>query len=241
MNTNAILLAGGTGSRLGGLIPKQYREIGGKPMIYYSLRFLMEHDEIDTVRIVADESWHAFILNSIDRTEWKKKFAGFSKPGENRQISIRNALEDMQKEIAVETDKSICVLIHDAARPFLSGELLDRLLAAIDGNDGVLPVLPMKDTVYYSEDGKCVSGLLDRSKVLAGQAPELFDYTKYREANNSLSLDEMLQINGSTEPAVKAGMKIAFIEGDEQNFKVTTESDMIRAKEVLKDLAYGNE
>ena len=66
MNTNAILLAGGTGSRLGGLIPKQYKEIDGKPMIYYSLRVLMEHDEIDTVRIVADESWHAFILNSID-------------------------------------------------------------------------------------------------------------------------------------------------------------------------------
>lgn len=241
MNTNAILLAGGTGSRLGGSIPKQYREIGGKPMIYYSLRVLMEHVGIETVRIVADESWHAFILNSIDKTEWKKKFAGFSKPGENRQISIRNALEDMQKELTAETDKNAGILIHDAARPFVSNEFLDRLLVAIDGNDGVLPVIPMKDTVYYSEDGKCVSSLLDRSKVLAGQAPELFNYVKYWEANNALSLDEILQIKGSTEPAVKAGMKIAFIEGDEQNFKVTTEADWIRAKENLENVSHSNE
>ncbi|MDD6194185.1 MAG: IspD/TarI family cytidylyltransferase [Lachnospiraceae bacterium] len=238
MNTNAILLAGGIGSRLGGLIPKQYREIGGKPMIYYSLRVLMEHVGIETVRIVADESWHAFIQNCINTPEWQKKFSGFSKPGENRQISIRNALEDMQKKLAVKTDNNVSVLIHDAARPFLSGELLDRLLAAIDGNDGVLPVLPMKDTVYYSEDGKYASSLLDRSKVLAGQAPELFDYAKYWEANNSLSLDEMLQINGSTEPAVKAGMKISFIAGDEQNYKVTTEADWIRAKEVLEKRSF---
>ena len=240
MNTNAILLAGGTGSRLGGSIPKQYREIGGKPMIYYSLQVLMEHVGIETVRIVADESWHVFILDSIDNAEWKKKFSGFSKPGENRQISIRNALEDMKKELTAETDKNAGVLIHDAARPFLSCELLDRLMAAIDGNDGVLPVLPMKDTVYYSEDGKCVSSLLNRSKVLAGQAPELFNYAKYWEANNCLSLDEMLQINGSTEPAVKAGMKIAFVEGDEQNFKVTTEADWLRAKEVIEKSTSGN-
>lgn len=234
MNTNAILLAGGTGSRLGGSIPKQYMKIDGKPMIYYTLQVLMEHVGIETVRIVADESWHTFILDCIDRPEWKKKLSGFSKPGENRQISIRNALEDMQTELTTENGKNVSVLIHDAARPFLSGELLDRLMAAIDGNEGVLPVLSMKDTVYYSEDGKCVSSLLDRSKVLAGQAPELFDFTKYLEANNSLSMDEILQMNGSTEPAIKAGMKIAFIEGDEQNFKVTTKADWIRAKAILE-------
>ena len=234
MNTNAILLSGGIGRRAGGAIPKQYMEVGGKPMIYYSMKVLMEHTGIETVRIVADESWQAFILNCIDKPEWKKKLSGFSKPGENRQISIRNALEDMQNEFVAEIDKNVSVLIHDAARPFLPAELIDRLIASIEGNDGVLPVLPMKDTVYYSDDGKCVSSLLDRSKVWGGQAPELFVYAKYLEANISLSMDEILQISGSTEPAVKAGMKIAFIDGDEHNFKVTTQRDLIRAKEGLE-------
>ena len=71
------------------------------------------------------------------------------------------------------------VFIHDAARPNLTSEMITSYLGAMEGHDGVLPVFSMKDTVYYSEDGKQVDKLLDRSKIYAGQAPEVFDFAKY--------------------------------------------------------------
>ena len=94
--------------------------------------------------------------------------------------------------------------------------------------DGVMPVLPMKDTVYFSESGDSVDRLLDRSRIYAGQAPEVYRLRKYIEANERLLPDEILKINGSTEPAVLAGLKVAMIPGDENNYKITTKEDLKR-------------
>lgn len=107
-------------------------------------------------------------------------------------------------------------------------------LKAAKGHDGALPVLPMKDTVYLSENGKMVSSLLDRGKIYAGQAPEAFVFGKYYEANRALLPDKILEINGSTEPAVMAGMDIAMIPGDERNFKITTAADLERFREIVQ-------
>ena len=85
----------------------------------------------------------------------------------------------------------------------------------------------MKDTVYYSDKkAQKVDKLLDRSRVWAGQAPEVFDFDKYFNANARLSYDEMLHIHGSSEAAIMASMNIAMIPGDEENFKITTNIDL---------------
>ena len=104
----------------------------------------------------------------------------------------------------------------------------------LEHHDGVLPVLPMRDTVYFSEDGKCISQLVDRSKIYAGQAPEAFKLGKYLEANESLIPEKIFAINGSTEPAIMAGMDVAMIDGDEKNFKITTKADLEKFKEYMK-------
>lgn len=211
----ALILSGGTGSRLGASLPKQYIEAGGKPVISYCLETLAGHRSIDAIQIVADEKWHDVIA-------LPKKFHGFSEPGENRQLSILNGLTDIRR-YAVGDD---LVLIHDAARPMLSAAQISDILQAAEGHDGVMPVLPMKDTVYFSEDGKGVSKLLDRSKIFAGQAPEAFRLEPYYQANMALIPDDILRINGSTEPAIMAGLDIAMIPGDEANFKITTQEDL---------------
>ena len=126
------------------------------------------------------------------------------------------------------------VIIHDAARPCLTKNFLQECICAAEGHDGVLPVLSMKDTVYYSDDGMHVDKLLKRSKVLAGQAPEAFRFGKYLEANRTLLPEQILQINGSTEPAVLAGMDIVTIPGDERNYKVTTQEDLKRFREEME-------
>lgn len=227
----AIILAGGTGTRIGGEIPKQYLEVGGKPVIRYCLETCFGSEEIDTVHIVADPHWREFIEAHLPEAEGSRhKWKGFSEPGETRQLSIWNALSD----IAGYADPEDIVFIHDAARPLLSDDLLHRCIQSVEGHDGVLPVLPMKDTVYYSEDGRSVSRLLKRSSIYAGQAPEVFVYGKYYEANRALFPEKIKDINGSTEPAVMAGMDMVMIHGEENNFKITTQADLEKFQRITE-------
>lgn len=223
----ALILSGGIGSRLKADIPKQYIELASKPIISYCLESFENCESIDAIQIVADEKWHTRIpVNGLT------KLKGFSKPGGMRQLSILNGLEDIR---AYANDEDI-VIVHDAVRPLVSEKLLEEIIGAAQIHDGAMPVLPMKDTVYYSEDGIAVSSLLDRKSVYAGQAPESFVFAKYYEANRSLSQDELLKINGSTEPAILAGMDIAMIPGEESNFKITTRADLERFRDIIEKI-----
>ena len=93
----------------------------------------------------------------------------------------------------------------------------------------------MKDTVYASQDGRSIQALLNRNEIYAGQAPEVFCLGSYYEANISLLPDQILKINGSTEPAVLAGLDITMIPGDEKNFKITTKEDLARFIRIVKE------
>ena len=193
----ALLLSGGTGTRMGTDIPKQYIEAGGRRICSYCMETLFAHPEIDAVQIVADPGWQETIAlcgrQLSDGRLWDAKFCGFSLPGENRQLSIFHGLKDMKKYAKDEA----LVLVHDAARPLLSPEQVTVCLKGAANHDGAMPVLPMKDTVYYSRDGQTVGKLLERSTIYAGQAPEVFVLGRYYEANRRLLPDDILRINGA--------------------------------------------
>lgn len=215
----AIILSGGIGSRLGLDMPKQYYEVNKKPIIRYVIETMEQCEAVDGFLIVAAEEWQEYVREQISVPE---KFLGYALPGENRQLSIYNglcALRGISKEEDV-------VLIQDAARPNTSMKLIEQCLDLKNDVDGAMPVLPMKDTVYLSEDGVQVSALLERKKVFAGQAPESFRFGKYLAANEALLPEKILKINGSTEPAILAGMHIEMIPGDERNYKITTDVDL---------------
>lgn len=226
----ALILSGGTGARLGAKIPKQYIKIEGKPIISYCIETLSKHPQIDAMQIVADKSWYKEIEKWLEAADCQRKFRGFSKPGKNRQLSIYHALEDI-KAYTTDTDY---IFIHDAARPLLSKRQISNCLDAAVLCDGVMPVLPMKDTVYHSINGKKVEALLNRKEIYAGQAPEVFQYGKYYAANRCLLPDKILTINGSTEPAILYGMDIMMIPGEEANFKITTKEDLKRFQKMVE-------
>lgn len=214
----AVILAGGLGLRLGESLPKQYIEVKGRPVISYCLDIFENHSEVDAVWIVAEESWRDFIL------KWTgAKFKGFSMPGRNRQLSIYNALTDISR-FAEEKD---LVIVHDGVRPLVSSEQISGCINACKTHEGAVPMLPMKDTVYMGEGGR-ITSLLAREKIFAGQAPEAFRLGAYCEANRRLLPEKILSINGSAEPAVLAGMDVAMVPGDENNFKITTKADLER-------------
>lgn len=220
-----ILLSGGTGERAGFDLPKQYMMAGDKMVISYCIETLEASEDIEAYIIVSDPSWQDELKKVIGDSN---KFEGFANPGNNRQLSIYNGLKTLE-DIA---DEDTIVMIHDAARPMLTVADIKTYVEACCGHDGVLPVLPMKDTLYYSESGLEVSGLLDRSKIYAGQAPEFFSFDKYLDANESIFMD-LYKINGSTEPAIMAGMDICMVPGNEMNFKITTKADFERFVDIV--------
>ena len=225
-----ILLSGGIGTRLGASCSKQYIEVNGKSIIEYTLECIKAWETMDSLIIVANEQWHDYLNKTVSRVlAGKIRFLGFAEPGKNRQLSILNAMKAIENNMAPDA----VVMIHDAVRPLLSSELINRCNDVIDQGEGVMPYLPVKDTIYLKDENNKLCGMIQRDSLAAGQTPEFFDYWKYLEANEALSEEEILTINGSSEPAVLSKMNITLVPGDEGNFKITTPADLERFTAII--------
>lgn len=218
----AIILSGGVGSRMGLNMPKQYLDVCGKPVIEYSLQTILLHKSINMAIIGVADEWLEFVKSSVAKIGAEIPVF-FSKPGELRQGTIINALTVAKQHGASASDM---VLIHDAARPLLTAELINDCLNACKNADAVLPVIPVKDTTYLSNDGVHIDSLLERKTLWNGQAPEAFKFGSYYEANVRLTEEELNKITGSTEVSYRAGLKCILIPGDTNNFKITTPEDL---------------
>jgi len=225
----AIILSGGVGSRMGANIPKQYIEINGKPIISYCLQTFLNVQTVDGIIIGVAEEWKSYVEEIIKTLKPQKKIF-YAEPGETRQYSIFNALKVVY-DIGGRDDD--LVIIHDAARPLVSENLIQCCFDGCQEADGVLPVIPVKDTIYQSVDKTHITSLMNRSELFAGQAPEAFRFGKYLKLHQEMSREELLKINGSTEIAYKGGLNIKLIPGDEMNFKITTPEDLSNFESII--------
>ena len=221
----AVILSGGIGTRMrSDGFPKQYLEVRGKPILFYALESFEACELVDKIIIVANEQWTSQI------SDWAKqygitKLAAFAEPGRTRQHSLLNGLLACSQFGM--TDEDI-VLIHDAVRPLVSPELIRACVENLGEHDAVLPVVPIKDALYYSEDGLNISAAVDRSKLFCGQSPETFRLPQYLKLNQDTPDEELALIRGSSELAFKNGLDVHMIVGEETNFKLTTPDDMLR-------------
>ena len=126
------------------------------------------------------------------------------------------------------------VIIHDAVRPSVSASLIQRCIEALDGVDGVMPALQMKDTVYKSFDGDYIGVPLSRDELFAGQAPEAFIFGKYYLAYQNMTENELSKIRGSSELAVLSNLRVRMIDGEESNYKITTPLDLERFRQQVE-------
>lgn len=225
----AIILSGGVGSRMGLSLPKQYVIVNDKPVINYSLKTFLDNEMTDAIVIGVADEWRDFVQKHLAKLNPVKPVY-FAKSGETRQCSIYNALRVVKENSYGDND---IVLIHDAARPLVSHELINRCYVGCKTTDGIMPVIPIKDTIYLSEDGKHIQSLLNRSHLWCGQAPEAFRLGKYLKIHNEMSREELFKINGSTEIAFKSGLDCQMIEGDPMNFKITTPEDLSNFEAII--------
>ena len=224
----AVILSGGVGARMGNPnLPKQYMMAQGKPVLVYTLERFQACPEVDSIIVVANAEWEQDIL------DWVKqygitKFSKRAEPGATRQESLRNGLLACESQ-----SQEDLALVHDAARPLVSVELISKCVEAMPGYDAVLPVLEIRDTVYQSVDGKNVTALADRSTLFCGQSPETFNLQKYLQLNLQATQQELEATRGGCEMAFRNGMKVGILMGEDWNFKLTTPADMDRMMSFL--------
>ena len=250
----AVILSGGSGSRMkGGNIPKQYIEVGGKSIICYCLETFQAHPMIDAIVIVADEKYQEMLDEWMEKGRISK-FADYAPSGRTRQHSIYSGITVAHEviewyEIPTEIggyvrvgvkeeteDAEDIVIIHDAARPCVSEQIITDCINGAIECGGAMPVITVKDTVYQSIDGKTIGGLLNRDELFAGQAPEAFKLDPYLAIHDAMSDEELAEVRGSSEIAYKHGMKIKLVKGEEANFKITTKEDLDKFRAQIKSV-----
>ncbi len=225
----AIILAGGSGTRMGNAgAPKQYLGLCGQPVFSHCLKTFDDHSEISAIVCVAAEMWRPMILEWAEKLG-VKKLAGFADPGQTRQHSIFSAL----KEIKRRTPGEAYIILHDAARPLLTADVITRVLSGARDADGAMPYITVKDTVYRSTSGEYIESLLPRSELFSGQTPESFHFGKYYDVHDAAGDEKLGRMNGSSEIAFLGGMRIRLVEGSERNIKITTPEDLKTAEALL--------
>ena len=224
-NYYALIPAAGFGSRMGGETPKQYLSVLGRPLIHYAVATLCRHAMISRVYVVLapeDPLWASY-----DSTA----FAGELKPlycgGAERFESVRNGLDAIRDEVGSDD----WVLVHDAARPGLSGELLDRLIGEV-GDDpfGGLLAVPVADTLKRADADNRVLRTESRDKLWQAQTPQMFRYGLLRRA---LSLLDGAVVTDEAQAVELLGFQARLVAGDMTNFKVTYPQDIKLAELIL--------
>ena len=228
MNT-AVILAGGIGSRMGLDCPKQFLMVQDKPIISYCLDIFQKHGEIDNIVVVVSPQWQEFV-EEYTQKYGVDKIRGYAPAGESLQHSIYNAF----KRIAESCPDTDIVIIHDAARPLVSDEIISECIKGAKEHDGAMPVITVKDTLYQSKDGEVINCLLKRSELFAGQAPESFKFKRYYQIHNEVTDEEIGMTAGSSEIAYRHGMDIRMVKGSERNLKITTIEDLETFETILK-------
>ena len=214
MSVWALLVAAGAGERLGEERPKAFVKLGELPLLAEPLRRLDESEWVDAIVVAVPEDWEEPAILLAEELSASKVVAAVH-GGETRAESVRAALAEVPEDALV-------VLVHDAARPLLTEDVLERVLAPLsEGWDGVVPGLPVVDTVK-TVSGEAVTGTLSREKLIAVQTPQAFVASKLRAAYAG-------DLAGATDCAslVEAcGGRVKWVEGDPRLLKVTTKADL---------------
>ncbi len=215
MTVTALIVAAGSGQRLGGGVPKQFRTIAGKPVLRWAVERLSGHSAVGSVRVVVGEGQQSFATAALAGLEVGELITG----GAERSDSVRAGLQAIHGE---------AVLVHDAARPFCPPLVVDRLLAALEFFDGAAPVLGVGDTLARA--GSELEDTVERSGLVRVQTPQAFRLDSLRTAYGRWSgpapTDETTVVRA-------AGMRVAAVEGDSLLDKLTTASDWQRAESWL--------
>ncbi len=216
-----LVLAGGSGVRFGTDRPKQYLPLAGRPVLRHSIEAFLRHPAVRAVRVMIREEDRALYDAATAGLDLLPPAIG----GAMRQDSARRGLESL-------SDLSPArVLIHDAARPLVDAGVIDRALGALESFAGAVPCIPLADTLKRgTAPGAAVGSTVDRAGLWRAQTPQAFRFSDILAAHRA---HQGAALTDDAAVAERAGLKVALVEGAEDNIKITTQDDIARAERLL--------
>jgi 2-C-methyl-D-erythritol 4-phosphate cytidylyltransferase/2-C-methyl-D-erythritol 2,4-cyclodiphosphate synthase len=216
--TAAILVAAGRGLRAGSGGPKQYRSIGGQTVIFRAMEPFCRHPQIFAVQPVLNPADTAVFNDAVRALQYETPAKG----GATRQASVHAGLE------ALASQKPDVVLIHDAARPFVSAALITRAIDAAGRTGAAVPAIPVTDTIKLIGESGDVEATPERARLRIAQTPQAFRFDAILEAHRRAAREARNDFTDDAALAEWAGLTVTTFEGDPANMKLTTPEDFIR-------------
>ena len=221
MVKSAIITAAGSGRRFGEA--KQFKKLHGKPLYQYSLDTFIKSRLFDEIILVIPNSKQEKVQKEIKR-KYSSQVSLVS-GGPDRQDSVKNAIQNSNPNIDL-------VVIHDAARPFITITLIEKCISACETSDGAIIAMQPHDTIKFSKDN-IVEKTIDRSNIWMAQTPQAFNKHTILEAYSFSNFDDLI-VTDESSLMEKLGYKIMIVPGTGKNFKITTFDDWERAEAELQ-------
>ena len=225
----AICLAGGTGSRMGAKKPKQFLTAGGKPIIVHTLSVFEECAQIDGIVVVCVPDWCEYCRKLLEKYGFTKVISVVP-GGETRAESSAAGVAEVEAFLEVrgvtgEKRKRHTVLIHDAARPFITGKIVRDNIKAAKKESACETVIPVTDTVVAGADG-FAEKIVPRQGLFRAQTPQSFRLDVISDAFAKYDPERDGQVTDDAEVVLRAGGKVVFVEGSVKNVKITSPEDL---------------
>ena len=232
--TYGVILAGGIGSRMGGDKPKQYLTVKDKPIIIYTIEKFLVVPEFEKVIVLCPKQWVEHTKNLIEKhiAPAKNKVAVIE-GGSTRNETIMNAIKLIESEGKLNDDTVI--VTHDSVRPFVTHRIIEENIKAAEEFGACDTVVPATDTIVEAMDNATISNIPDRSKMYQGQTPQSFKALKLKNMYESLTDEEKDILTDAAKIFVIKGEKVALVQGETFNMKITYPYDLRVAKSLLED------
>lgn len=232
--TYGVILAGGIGSRMGGDKPKQYLTIKGKPIIIYTIEKFLVVPEFEKVIVLCPKQWVEHTKNLIEKhIAPAKDRVAVIEGGSTRNETIMNAVKLIESEGNLNDDTII--VTHDSVRPFVTHRIIEENIKAAKEFGACDTVVPATDTIVEAIDNATISNIPDRSKMYQGQTPQSFKALKLKNMYESLTDEEKDILTDAAKIFVIKCEKVALVQGETFNMKITYPYDLRVAKSLLED------
>lgn len=229
-----VILAGGQGTRMGNMEkPKQFLEIGGRPVLIHTVEKFIVNPVFCEIIVLAPKQWLAYTRDIIRKWIPQHGKVAVIEGGSTRNETIMNAIQYIEEAGCLTEDALI--VTHDSVRPFVTYRMIEENIRYARECGACDTVIPASDTIVASRDGEFISDIPERRWMYQGQTPQSFKAKKLREVYSSLSRDEKEVLTDACKIYVLKGEPVRLVEGDVSNIKITYPHDLRVAEAILGD------
>ena len=228
-----VILAGGIGTRMGNVEkPKQFLDLGGKPVIIHTIEKFVIHPGFDAVLVLVPQAWVSYTRDIVRRQIPLKDKITVLPGGNTRNETIMNAINYIDEEYGLDDDTVI--VTHDSVRPFLTHRIINENIEAAQQYGACDTVIPATDTIVEG-DSEAITAIPDRRRMYQGQTPQSFKAKLLRDTYNSLTDSEKEILTDAAKILVMKGIKVKLVQGETFNIKITYPYDLKIARSLLDE------